>query len=203
MEIKTLVVGDLQTNCYLLIDPETKETAIVDPGGEADFISTTILENKLVPTAILLTHGHYDHCLGVLELKLNFNIPVYLHKADLFLYQKAHSTALHFSKTNIPTLPQIDHFLDDKETIIFGNSTIQTIHTPGHTPGSVSFIYKSSLNYLFSGDTLFSSSRIGATNHQYSSKSDLQKSIQKLKSILPKNSITHLYPGHENDEILN
>ena len=153
MEIITLTVGDLATNCYLVTDEDTGETLIIDPGDEGDFISTTLLEKKLIPQAIILTHGHYDHCLACLELKLNFNIPIYLHQADLFLYQKAHLSAPFWSNKTphrvIPgltrnpgllTLPPIDHFLTDNQTITFGNSLLQVLHTTGHTPGSCSFL---------------------------------------------------------------
>lgn len=194
MTIKTLEVGDLKTNCYLITDDETRETLVIDPGDEADFISTTIIENKLIPIAILLTHGHYDHCLGVLELKLAFDIPIHLHNDDLFLYQKAHSSAKHFSKINIPHLPAVDSFLTDKQIINLGESSVQVLHTPGHTPGSCCFLIE---NNLFTGDTLFASGP-GTADRSYSSKSDLEKSIQHLRSTiqnLPDSPL--IYPGHE------
>ncbi len=194
MQIKTLTVGPLQTNCYLLTDEQTQQTIIIDPADEADFITTTILENKLKPVAILLTHGHYDHCLGVLELQLNFNIPTHLHRDDLFLYQKAHSSAKHFSNIKIPPLPTIRNFLEDNLTFFFGESSLRVIHTPGHTPGSCSFL---SNNNIFTGDTVFASGQ-GSTEHKYSSKIDLQKSLSKLNLAAhdPQSTI-HIYPGHE------
>src|SRR3989339_1304491 len=97
MEIICLKVGQMGTNCYLVSDEETGQTLIIDPGDEGDFISTTIIENKLTPVGIVLSHGHYDHCLAALELKLNFSIPIYLHQADLFLYQKAHKSHSYWS----------------------------------------------------------------------------------------------------------
>jgi glyoxylase-like metal-dependent hydrolase (beta-lactamase superfamily II) len=93
MTILPLVVGDLHTNCYLAIDESTNKCLVIDPADEGDFISTTIIEEKLTPVGIVLTHGHYDHCLAALELKLNFDIPIYLHKADLFLYKNAAKSA--------------------------------------------------------------------------------------------------------------
>lgn len=193
MEIICLPVGSLQTNCYLITDEETRQTLIIDPGDEADFISTTILEKRLIPQAILLTHGHYDHCLGVLELKLNFQIPIYLHQADLFLYQRSQSTAEHFSNIKIPRLPPIDFYFSDNQIITFGNSSLQVIHTPGHTPGSVCFLSDS---HLFTGDTFFATG-IGSTNHKYSSKSDLQNSLKKLSDICNLRPEISVYPGHE------
>lgn len=213
MQITTLVVGSLQTNCYLVTDEETQKTLIIDPGDEADFITTTILENKLVPQAILLTHGHYDHCLGVLELKLNFQIPIYLHPADLFLYQNAHQSAQHWSPVGVvprgrPQNPPVDHFISDNQILPFGNSSLQVIHTPGHTPGSCCFLVSNvkskihNVKYLFTGDTLFATG-IGSTDHKYSSKPDLQKSLHKLKSTFddPQTTI-YIYPGHEDYDFL-
>ncbi|KKT94533.1 MAG: Metallo-beta-lactamase family protein [Candidatus Collierbacteria bacterium GW2011_GWA1_45_15] len=219
MEIITLTVGDLATNCYLVTDEDTGETLIIDPGDEGDFISTTLLEKKLIPQAIILTHGHYDHCLACLELKLNFNIPIYLHQADLFLYQKAHLSAPFWSNKTphrvIPgltrnpgllTLPPIDHFLTDNQTITFGNSLLQVLHTPGHTPGSCSFLISPVKGRngkaergsgLFTGDTLFAHG-VGRTDHSYSSPSDLQKSLSKLRTItLEHKTPLLIYPGHE------
>lgn len=215
MEILCLTVGDLATNCYLVTDEETRHTLIIDPGDEGDFISTAILENKLIPKAVILTHGHYDHCLAVLELKLNFSLPIYLHPKDLFLYKKAHLSASYWSPTSplkgrfrrgrgsIPHLPPIDHFLNDQEIITFGNSSLKVLHTPGHTPGSICLL-SSSTTYdlrpttsLFTGDTLFVNG-VGSTNHSYSSKSDLQKSLHHLQSTihaLPNSPL--IYPGHE------
>lgn len=210
MKIICLTVGDLSTNCYLAIDEDSKETLIIDPGDEGDFISTTILENKLTPKAIILTHGHYDHCQAVLELKLNFNLPIYLHQKDLFLYQKAHLSASYWSgpvgaaPRTRPHNPPIDHFLTDNQLIYFGDSSLKVIHTPGHTPGSVCLLSPQGTkhqpprtSHLFSGDTLFASGP-GSTDHSYSSPSDLQKSLSKLRTN-NQELITSplLYPGHE------
>ena len=195
MKTITLKVGDLSTNCYLAIDDETNKTIIIDPGDEADFISTSIIENKLDPVCIVLTHGHYDHCLANLELKLNFNVPIYLHQQDLFLYNAANSSHDHFSKTKSFKLPPIDNYLENDQIILFGNSSLKVLHTPGHTPGSVCLYCENSGSgekVVFTGDTLFSDS-VGATDHKYSSKNDLEISLKSLIK-LPKNSL--IYPGH-------
>jgi len=204
MRIKTLTVGPLKTNCYLLIDDQTQQTIIVDPADEADFITTTLIEDRLTPTAILLTHGHYDHCLGTLELQLNFNIPIHLHKSDYPLYQKDHLSAKHFSNIKIPPLPKANNLLDNNQIILFGNSSLKVIHTPGHTPGSCCFISvchsgldpESSPKSLFTGDTLFATGP-GKADHSYSSKSDLQKSLDKLRSEIRNLKSVIIYPGHE------
>ena len=202
MVIKCLRVGNLTTNCYLTIDEGTSETLIIDPGDEGDFISTVVLENQLLPTGILLTHGHYDHCLAALELKLNFNIPIYLHQKDLFLYEKAHLSAKHFSGLFSPKLPPVDKYLAEDDRINFGNSILKVIHTPGHTPGSCCFLSSSEIrdlrsDILFTGDTLFANG-VGRSDLSYSSKSDLQKSLSKLRTISHEQQTSPLiYPGHE------
>lgn len=182
MQIRVLSVGQLQTNCYLVWNDDSPDCFIIDPGDDADFITTEILSLKLTPKAILLTHGHYDHCLACLELKLNFHIPIYLDPKDLFLYRKRRQ----FKQP--PTLPFPKSFK-------LGNSILKIIPTPGHTPGSVCF-YQAP--HLFVGDTLFADG-VSRTDFSYSSASDLQKSITQIVSYPPN---TLVYPGHEETPIL-
>jgi hydroxyacylglutathione hydrolase len=188
MEIKCLRVGELQTNSYLIWDENTRECFIIDPGDDADFITTEILQLKLKPLGILLTHGHYDHCLACLELKLNFNIPIYLNPKDNFLYQNAAKSANHWSATKALKQPPISPLPTE---INLGNKTIKVISSPGHTPGSVCFYVSP---HLFVGDTIFADG-IGRTDFSYSSASDLKKSLAKIHSY-PKGTL--FYPGHEN-----
>ncbi len=97
MEVFSLIVGQLQTNCYLLSDLLTKECFIIDPGDEADFIIGKIISLGLRPKMILATHGHFDHVLAATELKLAFNIPFSLHKKDLFILKRMRQTAKYFT----------------------------------------------------------------------------------------------------------
>ena len=85
MEIEKLIVGQLQTNCYLVWDKKTREGIIIDPGDDAEYIISRIKDLEIKPQMILATHGHFDHVLAVLELKLAFKIPFLLHRKDLFL----------------------------------------------------------------------------------------------------------------------
>ena len=105
MEIKTLILGPLQTNCYLAWCKETLEAIIIDPADEADFITQEILNLKLKPKYIVLTHGHFDHVLGVLETKLNFNIPILLHQKDLSLYKKTKESAQYWLQRKVDPTP--------------------------------------------------------------------------------------------------
>lgn len=195
MIITPISVGQMATNCYLATDEDSKNTIIIDPGEDADFISETILKNSFIPVAIVLTHGHYDHCLAALELILNFKIPIYLHQDDLSIYQRAKRTADHFSTSKNLDIPPVSKFLKDKQILRFGNSQMTVIHTPGHTPGSVCL---HSEEVLFTGDTLFSDS-VGDTSHQYSNPKHLKNSLSIIKK-LPSHTI--IYPGHGNSAFL-
>jgi len=193
LQYQTLILGELNTNCYLVWCDQTQETIIIDPADSGDLISEKILELKLDPQIIILTHGHYDHCLACLELKLNFNLPIFIHSQDLFLYQKANQSANYHGNFKSDPLPPPDNFLEDNQIINFGKETLTIIHTPGHTPGSICLHYqKSNAPSLFSGDTLFANG-IGRTDLSYSSPTDLQKSLEK---ILKLKTNTKVYPGH-------
>jgi len=188
MEISYLSVGQLATNCYLVSEEDS--CVIIDPGADADYITTSILEKKLKPKAILLTHAHFDHCLACLELKLNFDLPIYLHSLDLPLYRKAIRSADHWTGESSLLLPNPDFNLEDQQTLKFDNLVFQVISTPGHTPGSVCFATDHS---LFTGDTLFAHG-IGRTDFSYSNEKDLKKSLKKINRLPGE---TLIYPGHE------
>lgn len=191
MEIKTIKVGELQTNCYLVWDEATGDCFIIDPGDEADFITTEIISKQLKPKAILLTHGHFDHCLACLELKLNFDIPIYLNPKDNFLYQTADKSAGHWTATKALKQPPTSPFPDE---LLLGDKIIKVIPSSGHTPGSVCFY---SAPHLFTGDTIFEEG-VGRTDFSYSSSEDLQKSISKILSFPDE---TLIYSGHGNSPV--
>jgi len=197
LNVTTLTIGELETNCYLVWDNTSQETIIIDPADSGDLISEKILELKLTPKMILLTHGHYDHCLACLELKLNFSIPILIHQKDLFLYQKANQSANYYGNFKSDPLPPIDQFIEDNQIIKIGREKLTVIHTPGHTPGSVCIHYhperaKRVEGLLFSGDTLFAEG-IGRTDFSYSSPKDIKQSLQKLLRLPPE---TNIFPGH-------
>ena len=189
MKVEKVVVGQLQTNCYLVWDEESLEGVIIDPGDDADYILRRVGDFNLSLRFILATHGHFDHILGVTELKLALNIPFLIHQKDLFLLKRAGKTAKFFTGVEAgPVLPP-DKFIKEGDKIKFGKESLRVIETPGHTPGSISFY---SLGFLFSGDLIFAEG-VGRTDFTYSSKEELQKSIEKVLK-LPKETI--IYPGH-------
>ena len=189
---EVLVLGELQTNCYLLWDEKSKEAIIIDAADDGVAISEEIEKLQLKPKYILATHGHFDHNLGVLDLKLIYNIPYCASQKDWFLLERQQETAQYFLKMEIkvPNLEKIDIDLDKKDKIEIGGKIIKIIKCPGHTPGGLAFLAD---NLLFSGDTIFAGGMVGKTIFKYSSSEDLNGSINKILS-LPEN--TKILSGH-------
>ncbi len=192
MRIKTMVLGELSTNCYVVSSVEDDYAVIIDPGDEANHIQEYILHNNITPKAILITHGHFDHILAAHELSINFQIPIYMSKKDSFLTERMIETAEHFIGKGVYLKPE--HFIDvnDGDEICFGNINFTVISIPGHTPGSVGYKIDES---IFTGDLIFEGGSVGEYRHKYSSYKDLMASIDKIKNL--RNGIT-LYPGHGN-----
>lgn len=190
---ETMIVGDLQTNCYIVWDEDTKTGIIIDPGEDGQGIAEEIQNKQIKPIGIVLTHGHFDHCLAALDLKLIFGIPIYLNSDDEFLLKRQDETAKYFLgvKNTPPNIVKIDKDLKDIKTIELGNQIMEVIQTPGHTPGSIC-LYSKENNILFSGDTIFRGER-GRTDFKYGSTKKIFESIKKLMN-LPEN--TDVLSGH-------
>lgn len=179
----------MDENCYIVWDKDTKEAIIIDPGDDSDYIIENINKEDLTPRAIIATHGHFDHTMAVLPLKLSFNIPFYMHKEDGFLLKRIEKTAKHFVDFDPGPPPKVDIFLTDKATISIGKIRFSIIHTPGHTPGSVCLHFKDE-KIIFVGDLIFADGYVGRTDFKYGDKIKLSESINKLPD-----NIT-VYPGH-------
>jgi glyoxylase-like metal-dependent hydrolase (beta-lactamase superfamily II) len=186
---KLVVVGPLDTNCYLVYCKETLDCAIIDPGSEAERIFPLIVELGLKPAVILNTHGHIDHTGANKDVKERFNVPLCIHSLDSPMLEKVHEFELSFF-LGAKESPPADRLLKHNDTIRFGKSRLRVVHTPGHTPGSVSFLGNGA---LFSGDTLFFDG-VGRTDLPGGSTKDLEKSIKEKILTLPSETI--VLPGH-------
>lgn len=192
MKIETFVLGDVRTNCYLLINEETKEALVVDPADRADVIVRKLIDEGLTLKAILLTHGHGDHILAVGALKKQFGVKVYAAKAEEALLS---DTAQNLSKAlfGIEVTVKPDVLLEDGQEFEAAGICLRMLHTPGHTPGGCCY-YQAEEKILFSGDTLFCGS-IGRTDFPGGSLSQLVRSVKEKLLVLPED--VKVYPGHE------
>ncbi len=189
LNYELVVVGALETNCYLVYCSRTRESVVIDPGAQPEKIFLLISELELKPRAILNTHGHIDHIGANRDLKEKFGLPIYLHPADLPLLKSNQQYELSLL-LEARESPPPDEVLVDGGLIHFGEVSLRVIHTPGHSPGSVSFL---SDNWLFSGDTLFLGG-VGRTDFPGGSWRDLERSIREKILTLPEETV--ILPGH-------
>jgi hydroxyacylglutathione hydrolase len=181
--------GQFAENCYLVIDEATAECAIVDPGEEAGLIAHKIAAAGVTPVAILLTHAHVDHVLGVGRLRRDTGVPVYLHPADRILYDHVPEQAVAFGM-RAERLPAPDRELAHGDVLSVGGLALRVHHVPGHSPGSVAF---EGHGVVFSGDVLFQGS-IGRTDLPGGDFDTLRRSIERELLTLPDSTI--VYSGH-------
>ena len=183
-------VGDIGTNCYFLVNTDTKEMIIVDPGGDAPILKSRIAEMDLKPAAILLTHAHYDHAHHAKILKDTYQIPIYIHEAEKqTLTDVRMNVSAMFGK---PETYEADVFLKDGQAFTLAGFEIVTLHTPGHTPGGACYYFKDQ-KVLVSGDSLFCGS-VGRTDFPGGSMSSLVRSLKEKVMVLPRD--TQVLPGH-------
>ncbi|MCL1828021.1 MAG: MBL fold metallo-hydrolase [Oscillospiraceae bacterium] len=181
MLVKTLPVGYLETNCYVLCDEASKQCAVIDPGDEPDVIAAYVRDSGLRCAAILLTHCHFDH-IGALGALLR-DLP-----ATVYLGEKDTKVQIG-SSPGFFRPPENSVFCSEDDVIEVGGLKIKVIETPGHTPGGLTFVC---LNALFTGDTLFCSS-CGRTDFPGGDMDTLMRSLKKLHD-LPGDF--EVYPGH-------
>ncbi len=189
MVIQMLPVGPFQANCYIIGCEDTKEAAVIDPGGEADRILATIEEMGLELKYIINTHGHFDHTADNKKMKDATGADIIIHTLDAFMLPELSTGAMMFG-LNVEDSPPADRTVEDNDEIKVGNITLKVIHTPGHSPGGIS-LYADGV--VFAGDTLFSGS-VGRTDLPGGSFNTLKDSIQNKLFILGDD--IRVFPGH-------
>ena len=191
IEIKSMTLGMVATNCYLIINKETKEALLIDPADNALRLSNVIEENVCTLKAILLTHGHFDHIMALNELKKRYTVPVYAHEEEEDVLKQS-SLNMSGMIGQIYTT-QADIYVKDGEHLKLAGLDIIVLHTPGHTKGGVCY-YLPEEKVLMSGDTLFHCS-IGRTDFPTGSMSQLVRSVKEQLFVLPDD--VQVYPGHD------
>ncbi len=194
IEVITITVGLLETNCYLLYDSDTKEVFCIDPGSEPEKILKTISDLELQLKAVLLTHGHGDHIGGLTKLLAEHDVPIYVHSEDKGMLSCPRQNLSESIGFNV-TAPATDKLVEDGQKIPLGSTEITVLHTPGHTRGGVSYFVnpEGGSPMLFSGDTLFYLN-VGRIDFPGGNWEAMQKSIKEKLYVLPDETI--VYTGH-------
>ena len=188
IKLDCIRVGMLETNCYMVYDETLREAIITDPGDNADFIESCAAEREVVPVAIFLTHAHADHILAVEELRDYYDIPVYVHEADVPMLSDGWKN---LGRIKIE-LREKDVVLEGGEELTIGGMQIKVLHTPGHTPGGVSYYFPEA-SFVLAGDTMFYRSW-GRTDFPGGDEQALMDSIRNVLLPLPEETV--VYPGH-------
>ena len=183
MNVKLLRVGPIGTNCYIMEDDQTNLAAVIDPGDEPELIQEALEKEGVEVRYLLLTHGHYDHTTAVPALHRVYpQADIYIHQAD----------ANGAGSTLFPLAGEVDDLklYDEGDVIRLGDHEIQVLHTPGHSPGSVTLKVE---DVLFTGDTLFAGS-CGRTDLRGGSYEQIMQSLKRLGEL---KGDFHVCPGHE------
>ena len=191
MIIKTFVEPPIDNNNYLIVDEKTKDAALIDCSSIDDRIDEEIEKQGANLKYILLTHGHFDHIAGIRPNRFKNNPQIVMHKADLDWLNNANQYLPMFGMPEI-TIPKVDIFVEDGDTIQLGSLEIKVLHTPGHTQGGVCYLVDGN---LFSGDTIFREA-VGRCDLEGGNFNQIVESIENKIFTLPPE--TAIYPGHGN-----
>ena len=189
LKVEPLIVGPLFSNCYIIWDDDEKIGAIIDPGDDGDKILENVKNLEIKIKYILATHGHFDHVGAVAFLKQKLDSEFLAHEEDFFFIKDGKTSAQRWL-IDIDQPPNPDRFIKEGDKIKIGKFELEVLHTPGHSPGGVSFLYD---KMVFCGDTLFQGS-IGRTDFIKGSLEELTNSIKTRLYSLPDETI--VYAGH-------
>lgn len=185
LDILTIPVGQLATQCYLVSLPDRDDCIVIDPGAEPERIRAALQKKRLA--AILLTHGHFDH-IGAVSALMDADTPLYIHALDAPMLADPKLNLCRMIGQTI-TAPPANHLLQEGDLVQAAGITLTVLHTPGHTPGSV--CYRAG-DVLFTGDTLFHLG-CGRTDFPGGSEADMRRSLARLAPLAREFTI---YPGH-------
>jgi glyoxylase-like metal-dependent hydrolase (beta-lactamase superfamily II) len=189
MKYELVIVGALETNCYLVYCEETRACAVIYPGADPEKIISAIADLELKPAVVLNTHGHVDHIGGNSDIVRKYAVPLAMHDADTGMLQVSDYIELSLL-LGAKNSPPPDRLLTEGDEVAFGRASLRVVHIPGHTPGSIGFVAG---GILFSGDTLFCGG-VGRTDLPGGSWKDLERSIRERILTLPEETI--VLPGH-------
>ena len=196
MILESAAVGPFFKNGYVVGCERTKQAVFIDPGDEVEQLLAFIAAEELQVAYILLTHAHVDHVSGVAEARRTLDVPIYLHRDDLPLYQNAVQHGMLFGLT-VEEPPPVDRYYEGEGPITFGDYSVRVVHTPGHCPGGVCLAVskqgEDAPPDLFVGDTLFAGS-IGRTDLPGGDYDTLLKAITGKLFAFPDQSV--VYSGH-------
>ncbi|MBO4452311.1 MAG: MBL fold metallo-hydrolase [Clostridia bacterium] len=187
MTVKRVPVGALSTNCYIIKKPDSRDAAVIDPGGDLTVIQDALHRIDGVCRLILLTHGHFDHILAVGDLR-GINVPVGIHERDAHMLTERDMFSAVIPYDPRPFEPAEVLFRKEGEYSVAGFD-FYVVPTPGHTPGSVCYIFDGN---MFTGDTLFKNS-IGRTDLG-GNEDELQRSLRALRDMPGDYDV---FPGHD------
>lgn len=196
MKVIQIPVNPFQMNSYIYFDENSKEGVIFDPAAygetEEDYIKKIIEDNGIKIKYIINTHGHIDHILGNKFAKDYFNVPILMHKKDMPFYDKVVNQGAAYG-IDVIEPPPVDEFIDENSKISIGDIEFKILYTPGHSPGSLTFIDDKNKN-IFCGDVIFKDS-IGRTDLPLGDTDTLMNSIENI--LLPQVGDDYtLHPGH-------
>lgn len=190
--IRSMVLGAISTNCYLIFHNETKKAVIIDPAENAPYIKKRCADLGLLPEAILLTHGHFDHIQAAKALKKEYDCPIYAGRNEVGILREPDESVSSMVEDMSQLAITPDQLVKDGDILKLAGFEIRVLETPGHTAGSVCY-YIASEDVLISGDTLFQEG-LGRTDFPTGSSRQIIDSILNKLFALPED--TMVYPGH-------
>jgi len=188
MIIRSLVVGPLEVNCFVIWDEASKRSMVIDPGDEPDRIMEIIKNESLSVDYIVCTHAHFDHVGAVADIKKDTGARIVIHRDELEIYHGAKDQAA-FWGYDLDPLPEPEIFVKDGDELTLGGISFKVLHTPGHSPGGICLFGE---GVVVTGDTLFAGA-VGRTDFYGGDMNRLRESFKRLISLPPE---TEVLPGH-------